>query len=200
MAENEWLREYYQKAAEDKNVDLQRKDSFTNWALVSVLGLLAVYGQFPDQQPSFVLIAVTALAIALVTRFYVHSCISYANIRKLNTIIIDIEKHWMEGKPSIDEIKKLIRTHGQLRWSSVSRWKVARTQMKAGFLLLFIAPIAVLIYEMTRYVSGLGEVQFWPLPYEWSIIIVLSVYMIYEFAIFFAYTPLIKKSPEDINT
>ena len=29
----DWLKSYYQRIANDKNFDLERKDKFTNWAL-----------------------------------------------------------------------------------------------------------------------------------------------------------------------
>ena len=196
MSELDWLREYYNKAADDKNIDLQRKDSFTNWALVSLLGFFAVFGQFSSLSlPSFAFIGAMTMALALIMRFYAHSCISYANIRKLNTIILAIEKYWMHGKPGIDEIKKLIETHGQQRWSAVGRMKTAWTQLKAGFLIMFSAPILVIVFTLIGSTPNTNpQYQILGISYEYVILIVLVIYMMYEVAIFISYNPLkIKK-------
>ena len=143
-----WLTEYYQKVNQEKNINLQRKDSFTNWALVTLLGFFAIYGQLLlSPLPPFIRIGVLAVVIILIFRFYLRSCISFADIRRQNVIRRAIEGHWIRGKPSVNRIEALIQIFDHECWSPDPLRRVLWAQLKAGFIVLFLAPVLLLIFE-----------------------------------------------------
>ncbi len=145
----DWLEEYYERIIAEKNNNLLRKDGFTNWALVTLLGFFAIYGQlFLISLPAFISFAVLAIALILIFRFYLRSCISYADIRRQNYLQRLIERHWMHGKPSMNRIKALIKIFDHECWAVDPLGRTLRSQLKAGFLVLFLAPFIALCWEI----------------------------------------------------
>jgi hypothetical protein len=192
----EWLEDYYEKVNQEKNVNLQRKDSFTNWALVTLLGFFAIYGQFfLTTLPLFIRVGVLAVVIILIFRFYLRSCISFADIRRQNVLRRAIEGYWIRGKPSVKRIEVLIQIFDHECWSPDPLRRVLWTQLKAGFLVLFLAPVVVLVYEIINLL-----VQFFTLLisletllFGYAILAFLLVYLIYELVSIRRYQPLQQK-------
>jgi hypothetical protein len=190
------LKEYYQKVNQEKNINLQRKDSFTNWALVTLLGFFAVYGQFfLISLPLFIHFGALAIAIILIFRFYLRSCISFADIRRQNVLRRAIEGHWIHGKPSMKRIETLIQIFDIECWSPSPLRRVLWTQLKAGFIVLFLAPVLVLVYEIINL-----HLQFFTLmiPLEtllisYGILAFLFIYLLYELISILRYQPLQQK-------
>ncbi len=193
----EWLEWYYERLGEEKNVNLQRKDSYTNWALVTLLGFLAIYGQiYFIALPSIITLAALAIAIILIFRFYLRSCISYADIRRQNLLRRAIERHWMHGKPSINRIKALIKIFDHECWAVDSLGRTLRSQLKAGFIVLFLAPILALLWELVSL-----HLQFFQNPilmletliFSYAIFIFMIVYIILELIAVKRHKPLQQK-------
>jgi hypothetical protein len=192
----DWVEEYYEKVNQEKNINLQRKDSFTNWALVTLLGFFAIYGQFfLTTLPPFIRIGVLVVVIILIFRFYLRSCISFADIRRQNVLRRAIEGHWIRGKPSVKRIETLIQIFDHECWSPDPLRRVLWTQLKAGFIVLFLGPVVVLIYEMINLI-----VQFLTLliPLDTllmscAILVFLLVYLLYELISIRRYQPLQQK-------
>jgi len=188
-----WLKEYYQKVNQEKNVNLQRKDSFTNWALVTLLGFFAIYGQFfLITLPPFIHFGALAIAIILIFRFYLRSCISFADIRRQNVLRRAIESHWIHGKPSMKRIETLIQVFDIECWSPSPLRRVLWTQLKAGFIVIFLAPVLALVYEIIRL-----HVLFFTFMIPWEILLIsygilgfLVIYLLYELISIRHYQPL----------
>jgi uncharacterized integral membrane protein len=188
-----WLKEYYQKINQEKNINLQRKDSFTNWALVTLLGFFAIYGQFfLITLPPFLHFGALAIAIILIFRFYLRSCISFTDILRQNVLRRAIEGHWIHGKPSMKRIETLIQIFDVECWSPSPLRRVLWTQLKAGFIVLFLALVFALVYEIINL-----HLQFFTLiiPLEtllisYVILAFLSIYLLYELISIRRYQPL----------
>jgi hypothetical protein len=196
MALNEdppWLKEYYQKVNQEKNVNLQRKDSFTNWSLVTLLGFFAIYGQFfLISLPPFIHFGALAIVLILIFRFYLRSCISFADIRRQNVLRRAIEGHWIHGKPSMNRIKTLIQIFDIECWSPSPLRRVLWTQLKAGYIVLFLGPVLALVYEIINL-----HMQFFMftiylenLLISYGILAFLFIYILYELISIRRYQPL----------
>jgi hypothetical protein len=191
-----WLKEYYQKVNQEKNINLQRKDSFTNWSLVTLLGFFAIYGQFfLITLPPFIHFGALAIAIILIFRFYLRSCISFADIRRQNVLRRAIEGHWIHGKPSMKRIETLIQIFDIECWSPSPLRRVLWTQLKAGFIVLFLTPVFALVYEIINL-----HVQFFTLVIaldtlliSYGILAFLFFYLLYEIISIRRYQPLQQK-------
>ena len=200
--DSDWLKEYYQKVNQEKNINLQRKDSFTNWALVTLLGFFAIYGQFfLTTLPSFIRLGVLAVVIILIFRFYLRSCISFADIRRQNVLRRAIEGHFIRGKPSVKRIEALIQVFDFECWSPDPLRRVLWAQLKAGFIVLFLAPVVVLIYEG---INLLFQFYMLLIPFEilligLAILTFLLIYLLYELLSIRRYQPLQQK-PQKTKT
>ena len=192
----EWLEWYYERLGEEKNVNLQRKDSYTNWALVTLLGFLAIYGQlYFITLPSVITFAALTVAIILIFRFYIRSCITSSDIRRQNYIRRGIERHWMYNKPSLNRIKALIKIFDHEGWAVDPLRRTLWGQLKAGFLVLFLAPVLALIWEIIsvhiRFFSL--QVPLETLLFTYAILAFLIIYLAYELISVKRHKPLQKK-------
>jgi hypothetical protein len=76
----------------------------------------------------------------------------------------------------------MIETYDHKRWSPVSGFRILKTQFRAGFLVYFVIPFAMLSYELIFLVH--------PAPFEAMLIVVLILYIIYEIINLVTYKPL----------
>jgi len=152
----DWLKSYYQRIANDKNFDLDRKDKFTNWALISLLGILAIFFQYLNSEifnPIFC-VGILAISISIVFRFFAHSCICYASVQNYNHLILEIEDVFIKNNLDIDRFKWELENYGG-RKGCISEKMLKRSisrQLKAGFGIIFsiclIFFILVFIYSI----------------------------------------------------
>jgi len=182
----------------EKNVNLQRKDSYTNWALVTLLGFMAIYGQlFLISLPAFITFTILVICLILIFRFYLRSCISYADIRRQNRIRRAIERHWMYGKPSLNRVKAPIKLFDHECWSVNSLGRTLRSQLKAGFIVLFLAPIIALCWETInlhiQFFSFLVPLE--TLLFSYAILAFLMIYLVLELIAVKRHKPLQQKPP-----
>ncbi len=192
----EWLEWYYERLGEEKNVNLQRKDSYTNWALVTLLGFLAIYGQlYFISLPPVVTFAALTVSIILIFRFYIRSCITSSDIRRQNFVRRAIERHWMHKKPSLNRIKMLIKIFDHEGWAVDHLRRTLWGQLKAGFLVLFLAPVLALVWE-TINIHGRFFLYLVPLEtlfFTYVILAFLIIYLVYELISVKRHKPLQKK-------
>ncbi len=137
----EWLKTYYQRIANDKNFDLERKDKFTNWALISLLGFLAIFFQYLNSEtfnPIFC-VGIVAISISIVFRFFAHSCICYASIQNYNYLIFEIEKAFIKNNLDLQRLIWELENYSG-RKGCISEKMLRRSisrQLIAGFGLIF---------------------------------------------------------------
>ena len=175
-------------------MELVRKDSFTNWALITLLGTIAIYGQFLlSSFPPFIVIGALVIITILMFRFYLRSCISYSNLRRLDSIKHTIELYWMEGDPNFEGVKEFIHIHDHECWSVVSLRKSLLTQLQAGFLVLFLPSLLALMYEIFKLHTNFFE-PLWVLA-SYVALVFLVVYIVMELLFIRRYKPLQLRKP-----
>jgi hypothetical protein len=152
MAEfSDWLKDYYSRVQSEYEFSFSKKDNLTNWSLTILIATLGLYfgnfvgiGSF-DSESRFAIVIGTLI---IVIQFFVNSMLTYGFMKKWRFIKEEIEKHWMTGKPTLDEIKNYVvmYDHGRrLR----SGWKeMLWAQLRAGFLLILAMPISLGILEI----------------------------------------------------
>ena len=190
---DEWLNNYYQKAHAEKQMDLDRRDKFTNWGLTIFVGFLALYADFIEREFSPMWrVTLLYMSGALFLRFFIHACLVYAWVHKWNSITSLIEKYWMSEKksPSMEEVIEKIRIYDHSNKVPIKRRKIIWGQLKTGYLIIFIGIIILIIYDLFRLNS-----------FEYCYVKIASVmgifYLIYEGYIFFTYSKI--DIPKDEN-
>jgi hypothetical protein len=147
--ESEWLKEYYARISEEHRFSLNRKDTLTYWAITAVFVMLAAYVELLRfELPTLWRISLLVGTICLLVRFFMHSCLAYAYLRKWRYLLEQIEKHWMTGKPSLVDIQGDIKKYHHTPRTTVTRGYLVMAQLKAGFLLVFLLPISLIIFEV----------------------------------------------------
>mgnify|MGYP005640476231 CR=1 FL=1 len=179
MSNSEWLKEYYSRISQEYRFSLNRKDTLTYWALTAMFVMIAAYVELLRvKEFSFWRMSLLAGAICLSLRFFVHSCIAYAYLKKWRFLLEQIEKHWMTGKPSLSEIQNNINKYHHTPRTTVTRWYLVRSQLKAGFLLVFLIPSLLIMFEIINFPQT---------PYKFIPFVAILIYLIYECLQFVSY-------------
>jgi hypothetical protein len=147
----DWLKSYYKRIANDKNFDLERKDKFTNWALISLLGILAIFFQYLNSEifnPIFC-VGILAISISIIFRFFAHSCICYASIQNYNHLIFEIEDAFIKNNLDLNRFKWELENYGG-RKGCISEKMLIRSvsrQLIAGFGIIFSICLILFIID-----------------------------------------------------
>jgi len=149
MSNSKWLKEYYSRISEEYRFSLNRKDTLTYWALTAVFVMLAAYVELLRfKESSLWRISLLAATVCLLVRFFIHSCLAYAYLKKWRFLLEQIEKHWMTGKPSLNNIRQNINKYHHTPRTTVTRWYLIKAQLKAGFFLVFLIPSLLILFEI----------------------------------------------------
>lgn len=149
---NEWLKVYYSRLESENAYSLKKKDTFTNWSLIILVGLISIYfgfhgGKVLTEDLRFLLL--TAFIIVLI-QFFGNSLISYAYLRKWRYLTNQIDSYWMNGKPSLEKIQKDITTYDLGNKTIVGSKNIVSAQLRSGFHIILGGPTALWIYELIR--------------------------------------------------
>lgn len=90
------------------------------------------------------------VALGLMIRLFSQSMIAYAFLRRCRYIENAIEAHWAVGQPSLQQIVVDLQTYDHGRRATVSRLAMFWSQLRAGFLLIFLVLSAVLLVELNQ--------------------------------------------------
>jgi len=186
---DDWLKEYYSRLQSESQFSSTRRDNATNWGLTVFLGVIATYAALLTSQtslPSIWRILLLLAALALEMRFFVQSMIAYSFLRRWRYLEQKIESHWSTGKPTLAEIVTDVQTYDHGRRATVSKRDMVWSQVRAGFLLVFLALAALLL----RDVSKLSEMSL----KIWGVFIGLAIYFMWEIYSFLTYDQLKKPS------
>lgn len=187
-----WLKSFYQRIANDKNFDLERKDKFTNWALISLLGILTIFFQYLYSEifnPTFG-VFILSVSISIVFRFFAHSCICYASIQNYNHLISKIEDAYIKENWDLKRFEWELDNYGG-RKGCISKKMLKRAvsrQLKAGFGLIFSICLIFFILEFIYaiiFILDLATLNQWTLFSLYLIILVIimvlfSIYIGFE--------------------
>lgn len=181
-ARSGWLKAYYERLCEDARFDIGRKDTFTYWALTLFLAIFAVYaGLWFQQVPSLWRLSILYVAGALLTRFFVHSCLAYAGILRWRHLTKKIEQTCVMGSGNISQIYTDIKEYDHESKIPVKRRKLVVTQLKAGFGIIFGLVFILILYESLLLAPSQDALVFLLLTTA------AVAYIVYEGAAFLAY-------------
>ena len=148
--ENSWLHSYYNKVQDDYKSSLTRRDTITTWSYSLLAAILGIYFGFFSESLSipqfwrFVL--VIGLTIILV-RFFFQSMIAYGFILRWRILKTEIEKHWMNETPTLDELKKNISEYDHGKKLPKSGRNRLVGQIRSGFVLILVIPLILIANE-----------------------------------------------------
>jgi hypothetical protein len=176
MPNSKWLNEYYSRITEEYKFSMERKDRVTDWAIgVFFIALVAYVQLLREQVPSVWRIYLIVGLLFFVIRLFCNSCLAYAYLKKWKYLLDLIEKHRMNGTPSLDFVKKEIEKFHYTPRTTEKRIYFIKNQLLAGFLLLFLFPLFLLLYE----ISSTPQDSNVAIP-----VLLLVLYLVYESVMF----------------
>lgn len=146
----EWLKVYYSRLESENAYSLKKKDTFTNWSLIILVGLISIYFGFHGSEilnDDLRFLLLTGFIIVLI-QFFGNSLISYAYLRKWRYLTNQIDSYWMNGKPSMEKIQKDITTYDLGNKTIVGSKNIVSAQLRSGFHIILGGPTALWIYEL----------------------------------------------------
>jgi len=201
MAANErnedWISDYYNKLISEQNFSRSRRDTVTNWGLTLFLAVIAAYGASVTSSVEishFWRLSVLLVGFGLLVRFFSQGMIAYAFHAKWRYIANSIELHRAYASPTLDEIRRNMKTYDHGKRTTVSRRHMLWSQLRAGFLFIFSVLLILIAVELVQ-VYQLGQWT-WEV---WALIMGIAVYILWEISIFVDYGQL-KRPPESEQT
>jgi hypothetical protein len=191
----QWVAHYYQRLQNEYQFSLSRRDNITNWALTLFLAVVATYATIMTSQivPSaFWRIAFLLVSLALLVRLFVQSMIAYSFLRRWRHLANMVESHWASGKPQLDGIVEAILKYDHGRRTTISKTAMLWSQLRAGFLLMFLVVLGVLSFELT-----------YAQPVTFAVECLLGgfvIYLVWELGIFVTYDQLKRPSNRSEKT
>lgn len=150
----DWLARYYDRIVLDCRLSFERRDRTTNWSLVILGALMAIYvGLFVEDSQieslgRFVL--VTVVLFVLVRLFFM-SMIAYGFYLRGRYIRTLIEKHWMYGSPDIDQVISGVKMYDHGKSMPDTGRNRFRGELRSGAFLTTVIPLIPLGIELYYY-------------------------------------------------
>jgi hypothetical protein len=149
--QDNWLSNYYNRIQTDCTISFERRDRITNWAYAILAAVVAAYaGFFADG--SFVIplgrFGLVAGVLFVLIRFFFLSMIAYGYFLRGRYLRTRIEEYWMNGKPSLEEIKKDIETYDHGKKIPKTGRNRLTGQIRSGFFLILAIPTIPLAIEL----------------------------------------------------
>jgi len=142
MINEEWLDKYYAEVGREIGVASSQLHDTTNWSIGITMAAVTAVGLSAKTYPQTATLAVAVVGFTLVVRFFVRSCLAYANLDKWNNIHRQITKYRLADEGKMDQLRKTILwqiEHYHVRWESPRRIrKVIWSNLKLGYLYLFL--------------------------------------------------------------
>ena len=140
----DWLATYHQRIQNECKISLDRRDRLTHLSYIVLVAVIAAYvGFFADG--IFVLpigrFSIAAGALFILIRFFFASMLAYGFFLKWRYLRNAIEQHWMNGKPTLDEIKQYITDYDHGRSKPPIDRNRFSGQIKSGSFLILIVPL-----------------------------------------------------------
>jgi hypothetical protein len=171
---SDWLHDYHHRIQEECKISLEKRDRVTNWSYAILATVIATYvGFFADG--TFVLpigrFALVAGVLFVLIRFFFTSMIAYGFFLKWRYLRNAIEQHWMNNKPTINEIKQYITDYDHGRSKPIVDRNRLAGQIKSGFFLILIIPLIPIGIEF--YLNNSN-------PFYYVIMVGIGIYAILE--------------------
>ncbi len=149
MPRSEWLKEYYSRIMEEYKFSMERKDRVLDWSIgIFFVAIVAYVELLRYQLPSFWRICLIVGLLCFIIRLFSGSCLAYAYLKKWRYLLDSIEKHWMTNDVSLDFVRNQIKQYHHTPATTERRTYFVKHQLVGGFVLLFLFPILLLLYEI----------------------------------------------------
>ena len=172
---------------------VNKKDALTYWSLVILLGIGTIYfGAATDFQiVGWEKLALIIGTLIILIQFFVNSLLVYGFMKKWMHLREAIEKYWLDGKPTVDQIKQEVKKYDHGRELPVTVTRLVWGQLRAGFLPILVAPIIIATYELYK-TPQLGYGHF-------VVFLILGLFLVWQTLIFARYDQLkgMKKTTHD---
>jgi hypothetical protein len=190
MSDSNWLTEYYNKLQVDYQISFSRRDNVTNWAYTLLAATLAIYFGFFSNNlsvaPFWRFSFISGMAIIMI-RFLFQSLISYGYLQRVMYLRRQIERHWIDNNPSIDELRRYIKEYDHDRKMPPSkRNRFWDGEVRSGFIINIIIPVILISNELTIAVKPLTDIYYF-------ILAAVIVYSVLEVINFLLYDQMRKK-------
>lgn|GEM_PF-1320660 len=183
MSNSKWLKEYHSRIIEEYKFSMERKDRVTDWAIgIFFIALVAYAELLRESTPPIWRIYLIVGLLCFNVRLFFNSCLAYAYLKKWRYLLDMIEKHWMNNKPSLDVVKDKIKKLHYTPRTTEKRRHFVKSQLLAGFLLLFLFPLFLISFEIYFKLQNLNELIV-PISF-------LFGYFVYELVMFITHKPL----------
>ena len=146
-----WLLSYYERMQSESAISFRRRDNVTNWSYVIMAAVVGTYaGFFADASnvPPLGRLGLVAGALIVLTKFFFMSAIAYAFFQRWRHLRKQIEKHWMSGTPTLDEIVSEIGLYDHGRALPPTVRGIFKGQAASGAYIPVLVPIIPLAYEL----------------------------------------------------
>lgn len=161
---------------------MERKDRVTDWAIgIFFVALVAYVELLREQIPSIWRVCLVVGLLCFIMRLFISSCLAYGYLEKWRHLLDFIEKHWTSNTISLDSVKNEIEKYHYTPRTTKKRVHFAKSQLVAGFGLLFLFPFFLLLFELYSNPQEMYTI----LPISF-----LVAYYVYEFFTFSEYEPL----------
>ena len=183
----EWLAKYYDRIVLDCRLSFERRNRTTHWSFVVLGVMVAIYaGSFVEgsqiaQLGRFGLIAV---ALFVMVRLFFMSAIAYGFYLKGRHLRTVIEKHWMHGDPSLDQVISDVTQYDHGKSMPDTGRNRFLGELYSGTFLTTVIPLIPLYIELSSYND-------WR---HWLIIVILVAYIIWEVYSFKRYDQMQKRT------
>lgn len=177
MSNSTWLTDYYNRLQSDYQTAFTRRDNVTNWTYSILAGILAIYfgllSSSSITEPIWRYLLIIGIMVIMI-RFFFQSMIAYGFIIRFRYLRNRIEKHWMNGEPTIEKVKEEIIRYDHNRYvPQTGRNRLWNGQLRSGFIINLVMPSFLLFYELYLAKEKLSLEYILPL-------VVIAVYLVLE--------------------
>jgi len=192
LSRPKWLKYYYSRIMEEYKFSMERKDRVTDWSIGIFFAALVAYVELLRYQlPSIWRISLIVGLLCFIMRLFANSCLAYAYLKKWRYLLDLIEKHWMTNTISLDFVKNEIEKYHYTPRTMKRRIYFIKNQLLAGFILLFLFPFFLLLFEI--YSNPLDLNAAIPISF-------LVAYYVYESVIFIEHKGLSMPSKSAVSS
>ena len=183
LSDSQWLRDYYARIIEEYKFSMERKDRITDWSIGIFFASLVAYVELlREQAPSIWRIYLIVGVLCFVDRLFFNSCLAYAYLKKWRYLLDLIEKYWKQDSVTLEFMKKEIERYHYTPRTTETRTYFIKSQLEAGFLLLFLFSFFLLSFEICFRIQDLNELI---IP-----LLILIGYFAYETIVFIKHKAL----------
>jgi len=183
LMDDGWLENYYQKVIAEKQLDLDRRDRFTNWGLTIFIGILALYIDLLQKNVlSIWRMIILYVSFLFLIRFFIHSCLAYAWVYKWNDLTKTIEIYWLSDKKTsnLEKVVKKIKELDHENKVPIKRRMILWGQLRTGYMMIFILLLILMIVDLVYFNSSQECINIF-------FAIISIVYVLYEMDQFVKY-------------